>query len=467
MFFDNCAILLRNKTHSAGESMKRLIIEQSDDEFYTSHSGLALVGLALNRFTSLSSSLEADVPTDDSISHADVIRSYCGILAQAKSDFVAVEQYRNDDFFRESLGAAQVPSEGTMRQRMDEHAGQFLSAVSWASIEFLEKIKAPLTPLSTGHIPLDIDGFVMDNSGSRKEQVQTTYAKVSGYLALPAYLGLEGWQVNQHLLPGSQHPQKEFIPYIRETLARVRQFCSQKLLLRADSAHDAAANLAELSRHRRMDYIIKWNPRKQECGVWTRHAFEKGKVTSPRSGKRVALFSVKEKQTFTDVDGIERSINMRRVTRVIERTHDKKGEPLLVPDIELDGWWTSMKLPEEQIIELYKGHAVCEQYHAEIKTDMDLERLPSGKFATNQLIVACGALVYNILRFIGQVALVSNNGIIRHEAKRRRIKTVIQELIYFAGRLIATGRRLKLRFSRHVTAHAKVYAGIYYRLAYG
>lgn len=447
--------------------MKRFIIEQSDDEFYTSHSGLALVGLALNRFTSLASSLDAAAATDDNISHEDVIKSYCGILAQAKSDFVAVEQYRDDDFFRESLGAAQVPSEGTMRQRMDEHAEAFLPAVSWASIEFLNKIKAPLTTLSTGHMPLDIDGFVMDNSGSNKENVQFTYTKVNGYLALPAYLGLEGWQVNQHLLPGSQHPQKEFISYIRETLARVRQFCTQKILLRADSAHDAVANFFELSRHRRVDYIVKWNPRKKECGAWTRHAFEKGKISSPRPGKRVALFSVKEKQTFTDADGIENIITLRRVMRVIERTHDKKGEPFLVPDIEVEGWWTSLKLPEEQIIELYKGHAVCEQYHSEIKTDMDLERLPSGKFATNQLVVACGALVYNILRFIGQVALVSNHGIIRHEARRRRIKTVIQEMIYLASRLIATGRRLKLRFSRHVTAHATVYAGIYDRLAYG
>ena len=447
--------------------MKRFIIEQSDEEFYTSHSGIALIGLALNRFTTLVSSLAAAVPTDDSISHADVIRSYCGILAQAKSDFIAVEQNRTDDFFREALGVSCVPSEGTMRQRMDEHAGKFLPVVSWASIEFLQKSKVPLTALSTGHIPLDIDGFVMDNSGSQKENVQTTYTKVSGYLALPAYLGLEGWQVNQHLLPGSQHPQKEFIPYIQETLARVRQFCLQKLLLRADSAHDAAVNLAELSRHRRVDYIIKWNPRRKECGAWTQHAFEKGKISYPRSGKRVALFSVKEKQTFTDADDIERTITLRRVMRVIERTIDKKGERLLVPDIEVEGWWTSLKAPEEQIIELYKGHALCEQYHAEIKTDMDLERLPSGKFATNQLVVACGALVYNILRFIGQVALVSNHGIIRHEAKRRRIKTVIQEMIYFAGRLIATGRRLKLRFSRHVTAHATVYAGIYNRLAYG
>ncbi len=447
--------------------MKRFIIEQSDEEFYTSHSGLALVGLALNRFTSLSTALAVMDAPDDMIAGADIIRSYCALLAQGKSDFVAVEQYRKDDFFRESLGNKDVPSEGTMRQRMDEYAKQILAAVSWATIEFMERTKAPLTAISTGHIPLDLDGFVLDNSGSKKEKVERTYQQVDGYLSLPAYLGQEGWMVNQHLLPGSQHPQNGFIAFIRETLGRIRQFCKQKLLLRADSAHDAIANLAELSRHRRVDYVIKWNPRKQDKQAWAEQAFAMGKVTSPRLGKRIAVFSVKEKHSFTDADEIARTITLRRVMRVIERTTDKKGQMLLVPEIELEGWWTSLTLSDQEIIELYKGHALCEQYHAEIKTDMDLERLPSGKFATNQLVMACGALVYNILRFIGQVALVNAKGIIRHEAKRRRVKTVIQELVYFAGRLITTGRRLKLRFSRHVTAHAEAFGQIYQRLAYG
>ena len=447
--------------------MKRFIIEQSDEEFYTSHSGLALVGLALNRFTSLSTALAVMDAPGDLIAGVDIIRSYCALLAQGKSDFVAVEQYRKDDFFRESLGNKDVPSEGTMRQRMDEYAKQILAAVSWATVEFLERTKAPLTAISTGHIPLDLDGFVLDNSGSKKENVERTYRQVDGYLSLPAYLGQEGWMVNQHLLPGSQHPQNGFIAFIRETLGRIRQFCKQKLLLRADSAHDAITNLAELSRHRRVDYIIKWNPRKQDKQAWAEQAFAMGKVTSPRLGKRIAVFSVKEKHTFTDADEIARTITLRRVMRVIERTTDKKGQMLLVPEIELEGWWTSLTLSDQEIIELYKGHALCEQYHAEIKTDMDLERLPSGKFATNQLVMACGALVYNILRFIGQVALVNAKGIIRHEAKRRRVKTVIQELVYFAGRLITTGRRLKLRFSRHVTAHAEAFGQIYQRLAYG
>lgn len=447
--------------------MKRFVIEQSDEEFYTSHSGISLVGLALNRFTSIPSGLAKIAPSDNVISHADVIKSYCGLLAQAKSDFVAIEQYRSDDFFRESLGNKQVPSEGTMRQRMDEHAEAFLPALSWASIELLQKVQAPVTPIETGHVTVDIDGFAMDNSDSKKEKCSRTYRNFDGFLFLPAYLGIEGWMVNGHLLPGSQHPQKEFTHFLRETHARIRQICGKKLLYRQDSAHDSLDNRIELAGYAKTDYIIKWNPRKQNAAHWWRLGLEKGTVTDPRPGKRVALFSVEEKETVVDENGIEKTFAFRRVMRVTERTIDKKGQPLLIPEIELEGWWTSLKLDELKIIDLYKGHGLCEQYHAEIKTDMDLERLPSGKFATNQLVMACGALVYNILRFVGQTALVGSKGIIRHEAKRRRIKTVIQEMIYFAGRMIATGRRLKLRFSRHASAHAEAFANIYKRLAFG
>ncbi|QCQ21344.1 hypothetical protein FDQ92_03605 [Desulfoglaeba alkanexedens ALDC] len=39
-----------------------------------------------------------------------------------------------------------------------------------------------------------------------------------------------------------------------------------------------------------------------------------------------------------------------------------------------------------------------------------------------------------------------------NRAKRRRVKTVIQELIYPAGRVIRSGRRLKLQFGRHCAA---------------
>lgn len=448
--------------------MKRLIIEVSKDECYTSHSGAALVGLAVNRFTKLVPALAKAAPLQSGgISHADVVRSYLGVLSLGKTDYQAVVQHQNDTYFKKSLGLARVPSEPTLRQRFDEQAQAFLAPVSWASVEFLKNGNVLFSPLKTGHVSLDIDVFTMDNSDSRKEGVARTYQGFDGYAPIAAYLANEGWLIHWQLRPGSQHSQKQYIPFLQSTLARVRQVYPGKLLVRQDSAHDALDTRIELSRHDHVDYLIAWNPRTADKEAWRKRAFAEGSVTTPRPGKRVALMSVFETHSYRDQNGNEHELASRLVVRVTERETDRKGQRLLIPEIELQGWWTSLDLPEAEVISLYRDHGTSEQFHSELKSDMDLERLPSGKFATNELVFACAALVYNILRFIGQLGLIGNRVPVRHPAKRRRIKTVIQELMYFAGRLIATGRRFKLRFSRHVELHAAAFQRVYDRLAYG
>jgi len=97
---------------------------------------------------------------------------------------------------------------------------------------------------------------------------------------------------------------------------------------------------------------------------------------------------------------------------------------------------------------------------------MDLERLPSGKFATNALVMSCSGPAYNILRAVGQVGLMGKKPA-RRAKQRRRIKTVIQDLIYFAGRFIRHAHRLTLRFSCHAHGQAQTFARTYERLAYG
>ena len=90
-----------------------------------------------------------------------------------------------------------------------------------------------------------------------------------------------------------------------------------------------------------------------------------------------------------------RTYAFRRIVRLIERTVDRKGPPLLLPEREIEGWWTSLELPAAQVIALYADHATAEQFHSELKTDLDIERLPSGKFATNALLLALAGLAYN------------------------------------------------------------------------
>jgi len=448
--------------------MKRFIIEKSEDEFYTSHSGMALIGLCLNRFTGLAKRLnEVSRLKKGTISHADVVFGYIGLLCLGKSDFAAIEGFRNDRLFRESLGLKAVPSEPTLRQRLKEQALGFRMIVNHGVTEFLQKSGALFSALATGHVPLDIDVFTQDNSGTKKQGVSRTYQGFDGFAPIAAYLALEGWLLEIEHREGSQHSQKNFIPFLARVLHKALALTADPLLVRLDSDHDAWETRMELAARERVDYILKWNPRGHSKSLWHRRAFAEGCISEPRPGKRVALMSVRDTHEWTDDTGEKRQLTCRRVIRVTERTIDKKGQFLLEPDITLEGWWTSLTLPIEKIIALYQDHGTSEQFHSELKTDLDLERLPAGDFETNSLIMTGAALAYNILRFIGQIGLLGDKTPVRHPAKRRRLKTVIQELMYLAARLIETGRRLYLRFSRHSGLSYEAFSRLYQRLAYG
>ena len=66
------------------------------------------------------------------------------------------------------------------------------------------------------------------------------------------------------------------------------------------------------------------------------------------------------------------------------------------------------------------------QYHSEIKTDMDVERLPSGKFESNKLVLELTMIAYNIFRIIGQESLKKKDAPGRKKIHRRRIRTMIR-----------------------------------------
>ena len=439
--------------------MKQFILEQSKKEFYTSHSGLALVGLCLNKLCSLPAKARNAFPVSSGgIGLDDIIRSYVGLLTIGKSDFEAISDCRDDDHFSQSLRVGRVPSPETLRQRLDEVAADLLRIADACSAEFLKKARVTISALDTGHIPVDCDVFGMDNSKTKKEGVSRIYTGEDGYAPIAGYLGTEGWCLELELRPGSQHSQEGFIPFIERVLEKARSLTSKNILVRLDSAHDAIDTRVTLAERKNVSYIVKWNPRRENQHEWATRIFREGKVTSPRKGKRVGLLTVHLQQVHEG-----KTYRFKRVMRAVERTIDRRGQLLLKPEIEVEAWWTTLDLPEKEVIRLYADRGTSEQFHAEIKSDMDMERLPSGKFATNALILTLGGLAYNILRTIGQMGLVSGESPVRHAAKRRRIKTVMQELMYLAARLVRTGRRVKLVFSRHCPAFAAfqtVYTGL-------
>jgi hypothetical protein len=297
---------------------------------------------------------------------------YLGLLSLGKNDFEAVEGFRSQRFAHQALGLRAVPSSATLRHRFDAKGTEWSELADQINRAVLsQRINgAPIDfgSLSTGHLPLDIDTFVMDQSNTQKEGVSWTYAGVDGYCPIALYLGTRGYCLELDLRAGSQH-----------------------------SACESEYN-------------------------------------------------------------IERALGTACAV---------SAEPLLLPEYVLEGWSTTLgpEIADEAIIALYRDHATHEQFHAEFKTDMGLERLPSGKFATNHLVCALAAVAMNLLRLVGQHTLHESDSPLRKSALRRRIKTVMQEMMFKAARIISHARGWALGisgsdsgFAVFERAHAKMRA---------
>lgn len=76
------------------------------------------------------------------------------------------------------------------------------------------------------------------------------------------------------------------------------------------------------------------------------------------------------------------------------------------------------------------------------------ERLPSGKFDSNKLVLELTVIAYNILRIIGQESLKKRDDPTRKKVHRRRIRTVIRDLMQFAGHLTEHAGRLVLSIGK-------------------
>lgn len=432
--------------------MTEMILQQSSREVYTSNSGLVLVGQCIQR-SGLSHLLAPHVKKEQKqISLKDILISYVGLLCLGLSSYHAISKIGDVIFFKQVLELQQIPSEETLRQRLDEIAKdskvfpKVISAILWASVRMLCHLGVNISGYGRKMrdlIPLDMDVTPLDNSNSKKEGVAYTYKNFFGYTAMVAYLGTEGWCLGAELRPGDQHAQKDFVKYLGGVLERARLLTSKPFLVRLDSAHDATETLLTLSKEPNVHFIIKWNPRRSDREYWLNYARRNGREEkSHHNGIRSWIFETEDKRFVGD-----ESVSCRRIVRVIEETVDKKGQQLLIPTVCLEGWLTDLDFSATQIMDLYREHATSEQFHSEIKNDMGVERLPSGNFRTNSLIMTLCAFAYNILRVNSQMWIDSGFTETHHPVMRRRIGTVIQNLINVSCRFIRSCRQVKLRFS--------------------
>ena len=271
---------------------------------------------------------------------------------------------------------------------------------------------------------------------------------MDGFAPIFAYLGTQGWLLHHELRPGTQHCQKGTPEFLRQSIERIAALdLKDEVLIRMDSGNDSADNLA-LLRQSGHAFIIKRNLRQEDPVKWLSHAIaqQEGEPERPREGKEVYVGTAEHYRPGGESSTQE---PLTVIHRVVRRSIDKHGQPLLIDAVSVETYWTNLGEAAPDIIELYHDHGTSEQYHSELKSDLNLERFPSQSFASNQLFLRLGALAYNLLRSLDEHA---RN--VREEqpaswpqrlkaVARRRVGSVIRDLILVACQRVShAGREL-------------------------
>jgi hypothetical protein len=303
-------------------------------------------------------------------------------------------------------------------------------------------------PESGTMVPVDMDTTVMEEPYGDKEGVGFTYQKVPGYAPMFTYIGSEGFIFDAELRPGTQHSQKGTAAAIDRARLQRDAFVPKKtrLLWRIDGGCDAAETLETIEKDERDAYIVVHNRRKETNDLWLRIGRRRGERQDPRPGKTVWTG---ETRRMCGKLGYRRCI-----FRVTVRKTDAFGQHFIEPKIETRLFWTNLPDAPEAVIDCYADHGTSEQFHAEYKTDLGMEQFPSSDYRVNRVLLLLGCLVFNALRQLGQQALrvrgvdPEERAPVRRPPRRRRLRSVIDDIIRLAGRVVRSGRRLAMSLGR-------------------
>ena len=377
-----------------------------------------------------------------------------------------------------SLTGVQAPSEETLRQRLNQVAKdpRIGGMIDDCNVELLKL--APISPTIYGgkeYIPLDIDVTPFLNPDVTKEGVGRTYKGVDGFAPIMAYLG--HYALDFELRPGTQHSEKGAVDFLNNCIDMAIRigYSPSQLLVRVDGAHDDS-KFVEACSLAGVGFIIARNLRKESPRDYARFM----KINSE------GIFDPDEPTTMThrciieDKKPANFSGNVRCIAELKEEYKDKNGTLLMEVDdphsadyaneswrkYRLQTFWTNVEVINEsgevcndeakyveECMWMYREHATSEQFHSELKTDMNMELLPSHHFATNSLILKLSVLAFNALRLISDNALLIGPTFKSYRNRkmkldRIRIATTIKSFMKVPFRLVRHAKKIIFRLGR-------------------
>jgi hypothetical protein len=302
--------------------------------------------------------------------------------------------------------------------------GTFLRAFTFGHVRQLDRVLGETIQRAwaagAARLVVDVDSFVGETFGPKKQGAAFGYTRVRGYHPMLAVRADSGEVLHIRLRKGSANTARGFGRFLDELLARVeRAGAAGPKLLRADS------------------------------GFWNNHTFNRldqaewqfsiGVRLQP--AVRTAIEAIDETtwQTLPDYPKTsiaqiaETTLNDRRLIVRRVRTLDRQGQ--LLPTWELFPFVTN-RTDDLAVVEAeHRQHAVVELAIRDLK-DQALAHFPSGRFHANAAWTVIAALTHNLLRWTSVIGLPGYT--------IRAARTLRRRLLALPGRLTRSARRWTL-----------------------
>lgn len=382
--------------------------------------------------------------------HREILRTIYGLFVQGRSSFEEIKLFRHDPFFKQAFNLKYVPAPETLRlylEKISEWKVYVLNKISECNLNLLNQaIISSVEASGRKYVPVDVDVCPLDNSKSHKEGVSRTYKGHDGYAPIFSYIGAEGYMLDCELRPGKQHCQKKTPEYLAGNIEKIKKLqLNTPVLFRLDGGNDAASTVKVLASSGHF-FLIKRNLRKEFREYWLDTAKAEGQIIF-NSDRKTVYSGIHTGRTPASDEILP---EMDIVFKVTERRVSKDGTTLLFPEIEVETFWTNLFESPEDVVELYHAHGTSEQFHSELKSDMGIERLPSGKFAVNAVLLHIAMVAFNALRLIGQTALSLEEKLpYKHKVIRKRLRKVIDDLIRVGCKIVHHSRVWWIKLWEH------------------
>jgi hypothetical protein len=306
--------------------------------------------------------------------------------------------------------------------------GTFLRAFTFGHVRQLDRVldQALVRAWRAGAGPgadrliVDVDSFIGQTYGYKKEGVGFGYTKQRGYHPLLASRAGTGEVLHVRLRRGQANTQRGVVRFAEELIARVaRAGASGEKLLRADSGFWNSKLIARL----------------QSAG-WLYSISVRLQFWVPDAIKQIPEKAWRPLEDYSQ-DGeaqiAETTAHGRRL--IVRRTRLLGAQAELWPDWRYLPFITNRTDGLEVVEAEHRQHAVVELTIRDLK-DQALAHFPSGQFNANSAWTVIGALAHNLARWTTLIGLPGETV--------RTARTLRRRLLKLPGRLTRSARRWTL-----------------------